>query len=426
MNPPSRRRIGPMAGVLTVVALASCTDDGASSPTVVPGTTTTTTTPERVDDGVLKIGVLLPESGPGATIGQPLVDAALAAGDAINAVGGVLGKPIELVTGFDEGDSVSTARDSIASLIDKGVDAVVGPASSTIALATLPDLLDAGILTCSPTATAMALDNFPDRDLFFRTAPSDSLQAVAMADEAERTGALTAAVVYLDDRYGRPLANATIEALQADNITVDEPIGFVADDDSLVDEAHQVINSDAGVIIVIGDTDHGTRMLSSIGEVTGVMPGEVQPTIIVNDAMRRPSSPQQIAQLAPDVRARIIGLAPSATGGLPDEPPGAYATNAYDCVNLIALASAQATSDDPAAIAAQMVSVSDGGVTCRLFAECVDLMAQVPNVNYEGPGGQVQLGSDGDPAWYRFDTWGYDEQGIDYALASSPIPVNRS
>ena len=149
----------------------------------------------------------------------------------------MLGRELEIVTGFDEGDSPTTASDAIASLIEQDVDAVVGPASSTIALATLADLLQAGILTCSPTATALALDDFPDRSLFVRTAPSDSLQAMAIANEAERTGALTASVVFLDDAYGRPLAEATIEALQAKGIDVSTSVGFAADDDTLLDEA---------------------------------------------------------------------------------------------------------------------------------------------------------------------------------------------
>ena len=409
----------------TAVLAAACTDDGATAPTALPATTTSTTVLERVNDGVLRIGLLLPESGAGATIGQPLIDAALAAVEVIDAAGGVLGHPIDVVTA-DEGDSPSTAREGIAHLIERDVDAVVGPASSTIALATLDDLLDAGVLACSPTATALALDDFPDRELFIRTAPSDSLQALAIADEAERTGALAAELLYLDDAYGRPLAEATMDALAATGISVVEPIGFLADDESLLDEANEVIASNAGVIVVIGDAEQGARMLSGLGEVSGVVSGQDQPRIIVNDAMRRAPSPQQIAELAADIRNRIIGLAPSAYSQSTDAPPGPYAANAVDCVNLIALASEQAQSDNPEEIAAQIASVSDGGSTCRLFAECVQLLSAVPNIDYEGTGGQVQIGSDGDPVRYRFDRWGFDEQGADVLLTNAAIPVNRS
>ena len=198
------RRVGPIvigcAGWSSIAAavalLAACDGDGdddgdAAAVETTPATTVTPTTEVPNDeDGVLRIGLLLPKSGEAAAIiGQPLIDAAVAAVDAVNAAGGVLGNPVELVTDFDEGSNAASAREAIAGLIDADVDAVVGPASSTIALATLGDLMSAGILTCSPTATALALDDFPDSDLFIRTAPSDSLQAAELAQEAEDTGA---------------------------------------------------------------------------------------------------------------------------------------------------------------------------------------------------------------------------------------------
>ena len=46
---------------------------------------------------------------------------------------------------------------------------------------TSPLLLVAGVVTCSPSATALALDDYPDNKLFFRTVPSDSLEMVAIA-----------------------------------------------------------------------------------------------------------------------------------------------------------------------------------------------------------------------------------------------------
>ena len=42
-----------------------------------------------------------------------------------------------------------------------------------IALGTLDDIVSSGTLSCSPTASALALDEFPDDGLFFRTGPSE-------------------------------------------------------------------------------------------------------------------------------------------------------------------------------------------------------------------------------------------------------------
>jgi branched-chain amino acid transport system substrate-binding protein len=404
-----------------IVMLAGCTDDGIATPTTPVVTATSTTVARRTDDGVLRIGILLPATGDGAGLGKSLIAAALTARDAINAAGGVLGSKIEVVGNVDEGDSASTAREAIASLIDQHVDAVVGPSSSTVALATLAQLMDAGILTCSPTATALALDDFPDRSLFFRTAPSDSLQAAAIAEQAELTGARSAVVVYLDDAYGRPLEEATTAALRARSMSVDDPINFTADDSILKDEAMAVAGSDAGVVILLGDAEQGARMIAAIGDAMSVGPGEDAPSIIVNDALRRPPSQQLITSLAPAVRNRVVGVSPLASTGAPDEPAGPFAVNAYDCVNLIALAAAQGGSDNPTAIAAQISEVSEGGVSCRMFSDCIQLVNENRNVDYDGPDGNVQLGPNGDPVRARFDRWGFDDQGNDVSLAIGPL-----
>ena len=67
----------------------------------------------------------------------------------------------------------------------------------------LGEIVDAGVVACSPTASASLLDNFPDRNLFFRTIPSDSLQALAIGEAVDRTGASRATVAYIDDTYGQ-------------------------------------------------------------------------------------------------------------------------------------------------------------------------------------------------------------------------------
>jgi branched-chain amino acid transport system substrate-binding protein len=412
------------AAAALAAGAAACTDDGVTAPSLPLVTATSTTQPPRHDDGVLKVGILLPESGEGAALGKPLIDAVLRARDEINAAGGVLGKKLQVVGNVDEGASASTASESIATLVDAGVDAVVGPASSTIALATLSQLMDAGVLTCSPTATALTLDDFPDRQLFFRTVPSDSLQASAIADQAEGTGALSAIVVYLDDAYGRPLAEATMTALRDRNLEVKEPIGFVADDDILEDEATAVVGSDAGVVIVIGDAAQTARMIAAIGDATSVEPGEDAPPIIVNDALRQPPSQQLITSLAPAVRARVSGVSPLASTGTDGEPPGAYAVNAFDCLNLIALGAAEAGNDNPRAIAAQIPGVSEGGVPCQTFADCIALVDEHRNVNYDGPDGVVQIGPDGDPVRARFDRWKFDDEGNDVSSVQGPMTVS--
>ncbi len=421
-------RLGATAAAFVVAfALSACDDDSAVSPTSTSAPPATTTiVPVREPDNVLRIGLLLPQSGDGAVIGPPLIHAAELAVQEINAAGGVRGAPVELVAA-DEGTSAASAMDAIDELIDQDVDAVVGPASSNTALAVVDELVGAGVLTCSPTATALALDDFPDAGLFFRTAPSDSLQAIAIARLAEETGALTAGVAYLDDVYGRPLADATIAALRSRGLNVTDAVAFVASDESLAEQATSVASGDASAIVVIGDADQGIRMLEALSQTPGGLDASDVPDIIVNDAVRRAPS-NRVVGLGEVVLDHISGVSPRALPDDEDEPPDAFATNAYDCVNLIALAAVQAGVDDSVGMpdaqemAAALPTVSGGGQPCRQFVECIELLGDNRGFDYDGPGPGVEIGPDGDPAQGWYDVFSFDPAGIDVSEAN-PLVV---
>jgi branched-chain amino acid transport system substrate-binding protein len=411
---PVRRLLlaGPAIALLLAVPVACTGDDDAAPTTDTDALTTSTTEPARADDDVLRIGMLVPLSGEGATIGQAMAAAAERAVEEINRSGGVLGARVELVQA-DEGSDGSSASDGISALLDEGVDAVVGPTSSTVALATLDDLLAAGVLTCSPTATSLALDDFPSSDLFFRTAPSDSLQADAIGRLAQQTGLSNAAVVFLDDRYGHPLADAVVNALQLRALEVVTQVPFASNDETLVDEATELVESEAEVVVLLGDAEHALRMLTAMGETLGTSPDVDPPEIIVNDAVRRPPSPQLVQALPAALRERIQGVSPVAEPLFDAEPPGPFATNAYDCINLIALSAFNASDDDPNDIAVRMVEMSSSGQPCGDYQECADLLAAERNIDYDGPGGEVQLGGNGDPDRARFDVFEFDADGRD-------------
>jgi branched-chain amino acid transport system substrate-binding protein len=335
------------------------------------------------------------------------VDAAVAE---INAAGGVLGRPIRAERA-DEGSDQGTASEGIGALVDAGVDAVIGPSSSLTTLATLADLVAADVLACSPTATALSLDAFPDRGLFVRTIASDSLQAEAIALAAEQTGARSVAIGYLDDAFGRPFARAVESALRARNLQVFRAVGFSVGDELLDGPADELLSSQPDVVVIVADSDEGGRMLAALGELVGSTP----PNVIVNDAARS-ASPQLISSLPPALRAQLVGIAPIASvaeGDLGDDQAGLFAPYARDCVLLIALAAVQAASTNSVDIAGQIPGVSSGGSQCSSYAQCRDLIDQGRNVDYNGTLQLTEIGANGDTSRARFDTFTWDDTGRD-------------
>lgn len=394
----------------TAIGLAACTGDGddqAATTTSLPATTTTVA--KRDDDGRLVIGAYLPQTGPGASLGEPMIAAVRAAVEHINETGGVLGEDVELEV-VDEG-----AATGPETLLAEDVDAIIGPASSLHALEQLASIVQPGtaVVTCSPTATALSLDDYPDNGYFFRTAPSDSLQMVAIARRAERTGVPSIAVGYLDDPYGRGLARALVDEVERrrrpQDIVAEVPFG--ADQEDLTGVVAELLAEEPGLVVVLGDADDGGRLLTALDAAT---PDDTA-QVIVNDAIRNAGS---IQQLSPGFRTRLTGVAPRSTS---DEVDGFFAAHAVDCVNLIALAAIEGGTDSPAAMKLWMAPVSSGGRQCTSFEDCAALQQQGLQIDYNGLSGPIELSTtNGDPTRAVFIEFGFDADGNE----TEPMPPN--
>ena len=411
----------PFAVAGLMVAMAACSSDGASPSSTTALTATTVV--QRADDGILTIGVLTPQGSANADIGQAIGSAVTLATTKINEAGGYRGQPVKLVPA-DEGVAGVGIDPAIAALLNANVDAIIGPASSTNALAGLGEIVDAGVVSCSPTASASLLDDFPDRNLFFRTIPSDSLQALAIGEAVDRTGASRATVAYIDDTYGQRFADSIAVSLQTKGIEQTESVAYSADNQSIKFAARKVASMAAGVVVVIGDATSGPVMLGAIdaGEAA------TQPVYVVNDAMRRPTASAE--PMGESLATRVTGVSPVAystdaqflaeLGAAPDDP-SPYAANAFDCVNLIALAALASGSTQPASIAAMIPAVSDSGTPCMTFADCRADLEAGSNINYDGPGGPVTINSKGDLSAANFEFFGFDAAGRDFNKVTVPV-----
>ena len=98
----------------------------------------------------------------------------------------------------------------------------------------------------------------------------------------------------------------------------------------------------------------------------------------------------------------------------PDNP-SPYAANAFDCVNLIALAALGGRFDRSRRRSLRQIpAVSDSGSPCMTFADCRGDMQAGSNINYDGPAGAVTIGINGDLTAAVFELFGFDEAGRDH------------
>jgi branched-chain amino acid transport system substrate-binding protein len=156
----------------------------------------------------VKVGILGDITGPIEALAGPIVKAAQQAFDDVNAQGGILDGKVVAVTG-DSACDPSVAGPAADKLVN--TDQVVGIVGAfctgaTIGAATAAGI-PGGVVMISPSATAPALTTLDDKDLVFRTAPSDAFQGVKLADLLIQKGIKSVALTYVNNDYGKGLAD---------------------------------------------------------------------------------------------------------------------------------------------------------------------------------------------------------------------------
>lgn len=175
----------------------------------------------------VKIGMIAPFTGSAAEFGVFYQDAAQLAVDQVNkAASNILGGPVIKKLFVADSNTLPTPAIAAAKkLIEaNGISALLSSWSSgvTVAVATsaaLPaQVLQVGYGTTSPLISVLPEDR--DRDLLFRTSPSDLLQGKVAAQLA--TGQIidghkfkTASTIYINNPYGQGLSNSFTKAFEA-------------------------------------------------------------------------------------------------------------------------------------------------------------------------------------------------------------------
>lgn len=109
----------------------------------------------------VRIGFLGGLSGRVADLGVAGRNGALLAVEKRNAAGGIGGRPVQLVV-RDDRQEPEAARQALAELLSERVEAIVGPMTSAMAVAVLPQANEKGLLLVSPTVTTNELTGKDD------------------------------------------------------------------------------------------------------------------------------------------------------------------------------------------------------------------------------------------------------------------------
>lgn len=321
------------------------------------------------DADVVRIALLLPESGAAGEVGRGMRQAVALALEELEGGGGLPDGRRVGALACDSRTDPARAFDLFGWMASEfQVPAVIGPGLSAAAfLLDSGGVLGGGPLFVSPSATHPDLAGLDDGGLFWRTAPDDARPARTlgawMSARAERV-----AIVARSDRFGEALSAAAIDGLCGGPCPTERAPRFSLDPGGAV-EAVAAAVADSGVsgLLLLGFPEESSALLAAL-DARRALPDAIG----LGEAL---ADPRVVAALPDGARARVGGVRHAESDGALAEDfaaryrtrwgsePGPFAAHAYDAAWLVLHglgALPPGTPVDGAALAARLERMSDG------------------------------------------------------------------
>ena len=167
----------------------------------------------------LRIGVVGPFTGASSDFGVPMLNGIKLAVDEINAVGGYLGRPLELVI-KDDTANPDTGAARAKELVAEKVTATLGFCNTGVAMKALDVFQQAQLPLIVPCATGSPITaKFPGPQSYvFRTSARDAIQAPFIVEDILKRGWDKVAIFADSTGYGEAGLQDVQKALAAKNI----------------------------------------------------------------------------------------------------------------------------------------------------------------------------------------------------------------
>jgi len=151
----------------------------------------------------LRIGVIGPFTGASADFGVPMLNGIKLAVAEINAVGGYMGRQLEIVVKDDKADP-ATGLVHAKAMVDEKVAATIGYCNTGVAMKSIDVFQQNKMPLIVPCATGTPVTaTYPARDSYiFRTSAKDGIQAPFVVDDIVRRGWTRVAIFADTTGYG--------------------------------------------------------------------------------------------------------------------------------------------------------------------------------------------------------------------------------
>lgn len=310
----------------------------------------------------VRVGAIVSRTGPAASVGEKVWRGIEIARDEYNENAGLFGRRVEVFPA-DDATHPEVARTALDRLVSRdGVGLVVGAVTSPVTLALAKSCEPRKIVLVSPTASAPEISEAGT--FVFRVYPSDTLEAVSMADFARDLGLRRVAIFASDDAFGSSLRDAFGRRFVGERrqIVASYPMGPEEDPAYAARVAAIVAASPGGVYLATYGREgvHAAKSLRDAG-YRGVLLGTAafgtdyaRATGAAGADTVFPRPAFDPADDDPVVRAFVARYRERF-----GEDPDTWAAHGYDALRVLLVAVDDAGSTDPDAVRRSLDSIRD-------------------------------------------------------------------
>jgi len=171
----------------------------------------------------IKVGLIQPLSGPIAAAGSYITNGAKIAADRINAKGGVLGRPFELVIEDNKSDPAETRNAAEKLIVRDKVPVIIGAWGSSMTLAMMPLAAQHGVPILVETSSSIKITDpkTPGQKVVSRISPTSELEAKGFEAVLPKLGMKKVGYIAVNTDWGRGAVTAFGDVLKKAGATVD-------------------------------------------------------------------------------------------------------------------------------------------------------------------------------------------------------------
>jgi branched-chain amino acid transport system substrate-binding protein len=321
----------------------------------------------------------------------------------INAAGGLLGRPIELVVEDDETNPEAAVR-AAHKLVDVDrVPVIMGTWASAVTTAVAPVCWESKTFLTTVSG-ADSITHLPHQGYLIRTQPNNQLQATKHAQFIIRHGAKRVFILSIQAPFTEPTQRYLTETMTPAGVTMVGSLIYDKDKTSYRSEVDQALRARPDLIYLNGyapdvavvlrdlyragyDGGRFTQSYALTGKSLTDLPKEVTQGVITGQPSADLESPAYAAA------AKRIGVA----------APDTYEAQATDWISIVALTIARAGEASGTALrdTVRRITNSDG-VKVFTAVEGIAALKQGKEVKYEGASGPCVFTDIGDITDCRF------------------------